>query len=78
MNVIPVIARSDTILPKEIPKLKAVYIVELGLNHIVINKFPEDDEVMTELNKSMNEHIPFGSTNKVQVRKKMAMGTEYL
>ena len=81
VNIIPVIAKADTLGPKEIRRFKAVIREELLENGIEIYQFPEDDEAVAELNRSMSAQLPFtviGSTERVQVGQKMVRGREYL
>ena len=53
---------------------------ELQANGVHIYHFPTDDETVTEVNNSMNEHIPFavvGSTDFVKLGSKMIRARQY-
>ena len=56
-NIIPVIAKADTITKAELQKFKAKIMSELMSNGVQIYQFPTDDETVAETNKVMNVGI---------------------
>jgi septin 6/8/11 len=53
---------------------------ELQNNGVHIYEFPTDDETVSEVNTSMNSHIPFavvGSTEFVRIGNKMMRSRQY-
>lgn len=80
VNIIPVIAKADTISKTELQKFKAKINEELQKNGVQIYSFPTDDETVLEINNSMNAHIPFavvGSTEFVKLGSKMIRARQY-
>lgn len=80
VNVIPIIAKADTISKTELQKFKAKIVSELENNGVKIYEFPVDDDTVSEVNSSMNSHIPFavvGSTDFVRVGNKMTRARQY-
>ncbi|XP_037976345.1 septin-2 [Plutella xylostella] len=80
VNIIPIIAKADTISKTELQKFKSKIISELSANGVSIYQFPEDDESVSELNGSMNSHIPFavvGSTDFVKIGSKNVRARQY-
>ncbi|CAH0560975.1 unnamed protein product [Brassicogethes aeneus] len=80
VNIIPIIAKADTISKTELQKFKSKIIAELQNNGVNIYEFPVDDESVSEVNTSMNSHIPFaviGSTDFVRVGNKMMRARQY-
>lgn len=80
VNIIPIIAKADTISKTELQKFKSKIIDELQNNDVQIYQFPVDDESVTEINSSMNTHIPFaviGSTDFIRVGNKMVRARQY-
>ncbi|BHF63215.1 Septin-6 [Sparganum proliferum] len=70
VNIIPVIAKSDTITKAELLKFKARVISEIKASNIHLYEFPTDDEVVSEVNKSTNLLVPFavvGSTEEAKI-----------
>merc|ERR1711931_299321 len=59
VNIIPIIAKADTILKNELQTFKDQIMSELDANGVEIYKFPIDDETVAELNSQMNSHLPF-------------------
>lgn len=60
--------------------LQTKIISELQNNGVHIYQFPTDDESVTEINTSMNAHVPFavvGSTDFVRVGNKMMRSRQY-
>jgi septin 6/8/11 len=54
VNIIPVIAKADTITKAELQKFKAKIMSELTSNGVQIYNFPTDDESVADTNKTMN------------------------
>lgn len=54
VNIIPVIAKADTVSKSELDKLKIKIMSELVSNGVQIYQFPTEDEAVTEINSSMN------------------------
>lgn len=54
VNVIPVIAKADTVSKSELDKLKIKIMSELVSNGVQIYQFPTEDEAVAEINSSMN------------------------
>ncbi|XP_076767030.1 septin 2 isoform X1 [Xylocopa sonorina] len=80
VNIIPIIAKADTISKTELQKFKTKIISELHNNGVHIYQFPTDDESVAEVNTSMNAHVPFavvGSTDFVRVGNKMMRSRQY-
>lgn len=49
MNVIPIIAKADTISKAELTKFKQRIIQEIKANNIQIYQFPTDDDTMAKV-----------------------------
>ncbi|KAL5011721.1 hypothetical protein ScPMuIL_010272 [Solemya velum] len=80
VNIIPVIAKADTITKAELHKFKAKIMSELMTNGVQIYQFPTDDETVAEINATMNSHIPFavvGSDDEVKIANKMVKARQY-
>ncbi|ERL91233.1 septin-2 isoform X3 [Dendroctonus ponderosae] len=80
VNIIPIIAKADTISKTELQKFKSKIMAELQNNGVHIYEFPVDDETVSEINSSMNSHIPFaviGSTDFVKVGSKLVRARQY-
>ena len=54
VNVIPVIAKADTIAKNEMNLFKQRIVKDLADNNVKIYQFPVDDDTVLELNTSMN------------------------
>lgn len=54
MNIIPIIAKADTISKSELHKFKIKIMSELVSNGVQIYQFPTDDEAVAEINSVMN------------------------
>lgn len=59
VNIIPVIAKADTISRSELSSFKARIMEELQNNGVHIYQFPSDDEAVADLNRKMNDQVPF-------------------
>lgn len=80
INIIPIIAKADTVSKNELQKFKAKIIQELQANGVQIYHFPTDDDSVAEVNTSMNSHVPFavvGSTDFIRIGNKMARARQY-
>uniref|UniRef100_A0A8D8XZS9 Septin n=2 Tax=Cacopsylla melanoneura TaxID=428564 RepID=A0A8D8XZS9_9HEMI len=80
LNIIPIIAKADTISKSELQKFKTNIMTELNSNGVHIYEFPTDDETMSDVNAAMNQHVPFavvGSTEFVKVGNKMMRSRQY-
>lgn len=80
INIIPIIAKADTVSKNELQKFKAKIIQELSSNGVQIYHFPVDDESVADVNSSMNSHVPFavvGSTEFIRIGNKMARARQY-
>ncbi|XP_065579651.1 septin-2-like isoform X2 [Artemia franciscana] len=80
VNIIPIIAKADTISKPELEKFKAKIMNELVSNGVRIYRFPTDDETVADVNSSMNNLVPFavcGSTDFVRVGNKMMRARQY-
>lgn len=54
MNIVPVIAKADTVSKSELHKFKIKIMSELVSNGVQVYQFPTDDEAVAEINSSMN------------------------
>lgn len=80
VNIIPVIAKADTINKNELAKFKAKIMSELKNNGVSIYQFPTDDETVADVNKEMNNCLPFavvGSRETVKVGNKHVRARQY-
>lgn len=57
VNIIPIIAKADTISKVELQKFKIKIMSELVSNGVQIYQFPTDDETVSEINSTMNVSI---------------------
>jgi len=73
VNIIPIIAKADTISKNELQSFKETIMQELESNGVEIYKFPVDDETVAEINSQMNNHLPFAV---VGSRDEVVMGGE--
>jgi len=79
-NIIPIIAKSDTVSKSELDTFKANIMEELRANDVEIYTFPTDDETVADVNQEMNEMMPFavvGSREDVKVGEITVRGREY-
>lgn len=58
MNIIPLIAKADTISKSELQKFKMKLMSELVINGVQIYQFPTDDETTAKINGAMNVSPP--------------------
>ncbi|KAM9058303.1 septin-14 isoform 3-T3 [Megaptera novaeangliae] len=78
VNIIPLIAKADTISKNDLQKFKCKIMSELISNGIQIYQLPTDDEATTHVNTS--GLLPFavvGSMDEVKVGKRMVRGRQY-
>ena len=75
VNIVPVIAKADTVNKQELTNFKQKVMSELLNNNVQIYQFPVSDETIAETNKTMNSHLPFaivGSNDFVKVSRSHA------
>ncbi|KAG8201422.1 hypothetical protein JTE90_024295 [Oedothorax gibbosus] len=80
VNIIPIIAKADTISKVELQRFKIKIMSELVSNGVQIYQFPTDDETVSEVNSTMNALLPFavvGSTDFVRIGNKMVRARQY-
>ncbi|XP_037914776.1 septin-2 isoform X2 [Hermetia illucens] len=80
VNIVPIIAKADTVSKTELQRFKAKINQELQANGVQIYQFPTDDETVSEINATMNGHVPFavvGSTEFVRLGNKMVRARQY-
>ncbi|CDQ67558.1 unnamed protein product [Oncorhynchus mykiss] len=80
VNIIPVIAKADTISKSELHKFKIKIMSELVSNGVQIYQFPTDDETVSKINTAMNGILPFavvGSSEEVKIGNKMVKARQY-
>merc|ERR1719513_439034 len=80
VNIIPIIAKADTINKAELTKFKAKIMNELKSNGVSIYQFPLEYETVAEANKDNNNHLPFavvGSNDFIKVGNKNVRARQY-
>lgn len=80
VNIIPIIAKADTVSKTELQRFKTKINQELMANGVQIYQFPTDDETVSEINSTMNAHVPFavvGSTEFVRIGNKSVRARQY-
>jgi septin 6/8/11 len=80
VNIIPIIAKSDTISKEELAKFKLKIMSELLGAGIQTYQFPTDDPSISALNSKMNGMLPFavvGSMDEVKVGNRMVRARQY-
>lgn len=80
VNIIPIIAKADTIAKNELVKFKQNILRDIAAYNIKIYQFPVDDNAVVEINTGMNAHMPFaviGSSDMVKVGNKMVRARQY-
>lgn len=80
VNIIPIIAKADTVSKSELDKFKAKINQELAANGVHVYQFPTDDESVSDVNATMNAHVPFavvGSTDMVRIGNKTVRARQY-
>lgn len=85
VNIVPVIAKADTLTKKEVKRLKERVLREIDANQIQIYQFPEadeedDDAEFIQINKELKDGIPFaviGSNHVFEVNGRKVRGRTY-
>ncbi|XP_035226178.1 septin-7-like isoform X1 [Stegodyphus dumicola] len=81
VNIIPIIAKADTMTPEECHFFKRQILTEIAQNQIKIYQFPDcDDEEVNRQQKIMKERVPFavvGSNTTIDVNGKLVRGRKY-
>ncbi|KAK9885629.1 hypothetical protein WA026_012393 [Henosepilachna vigintioctopunctata] len=82
VNIIPVIAKADTLTADECNLFKKQILNEIALHKIKIYEFPDtyDDDEEHKLNKSLKERVPFavvGSNAVIEIDGKKLRGRKY-
>jgi len=80
VNIIPIIAKADTINKAELSKFKSKILNELKSNGVSIYQFPTEDETVADVNREMNNSLPFavvGSNEFVKVGTKNVRARQY-
>merc|ERR1711976_698414 len=80
VNIIPIIAKADTINKAELSKFKSKIMSELVNNGVQIYQFPTEEESVAETNKQMNGILPFavvGSSDFIKVGNKSVRARQY-
>uniref|UniRef100_A0A2R8ZN81 Septin n=1 Tax=Pan paniscus TaxID=9597 RepID=A0A2R8ZN81_PANPA len=80
VNIIPLIAKADTISKNDLQTFKSKIMSELISNGIQIYQLPTDEETAAQANSSVSGLLPFavvGSTDEVKVGKRMVRGRHY-
>ncbi|XP_077996112.1 septin-2B-like [Glandiceps talaboti] len=84
VNVVPVIAKSDTLTKREVSKLKAKIMHEIEENGISIYRIPDcdsdEDEDFKEQNRQLKDGMPFaicGSSQLIEVKGRKVRGRLY-
>jgi len=85
VNIVPVIAKADTLTKKEVKQLKERILREIQSNEIQIYQFPEaddeeDDEEFIRVNKELKASVPFavvGSNTVYDISGKKVRGRIY-
>ena len=80
VNIIPIIAKADTINKAELSKFKSKIMNELKANGVSIYQFPLEDETVAEVNRDNNSHLPFavvGSNEFIKVGNKSVRARQY-
>ncbi|XP_075384667.1 septin-14 [Tenrec ecaudatus] len=79
VNIVPLIAKADTVSKTDLQKFKSKIMSELAGNGIQIYQIPANDEASASVN-SLQESLPFavvGSMDEVRVGKRTARGRQY-
>eukprot|EP00794_Sanderia_malayensis_P018402 gene18402-20257_t len=59
VNIIPIIAKADTVSKNELQGFKQRIMDELIKNDVQLYRFPTDDETVASINTQMNQQLPF-------------------
>ncbi|CAF0952376.1 unnamed protein product [Adineta steineri] len=80
VNILPIIAKSDTISKNELQRFKQNILNELNTAGIKIYRFPTDDETLAEENSKTNNLLPLaiiGSNETVKVGNQYVRARQY-
>eukprot|EP00116_Pleurobrachia_bachei_P006692 sb/3466954/ len=84
VNIVPVIAKADTLTKAEVQRIKTRVLEEIEENNIRIYQFPEcdsdEDEDFVEMNKDLKESLPFavvGSNTFIVKEGNRVIGRQY-
>ncbi|KAJ9581836.1 hypothetical protein L9F63_003905 [Diploptera punctata] len=81
VNIIPVVAKSDTMTPDECSHFKKQILNEISQHKIKIYEFPDtEDEEETKLHKVLRDRVPFavvGSNTVIEIDGKKIRGRKY-
>ena len=80
VNLIPIIAKADTITKQELEKLRVKIMSEIVTNGINIYHFPTDDPEVADVNSKNNNLLPFAivaSHDFVRVGSKQMRARQY-
>ncbi|KAL3276788.1 hypothetical protein HHI36_012153 [Cryptolaemus montrouzieri] len=80
VNIVPIIAKADTVSKNELQKFKQSILRELRNNSVRIYNCPLDEPSVTQLNHELNSLIPFaviGSTDFVEIDEKFVRARHY-
>ncbi|CAH0774066.1 unnamed protein product [Bemisia tabaci] len=81
VNIIPIIAKADTLTPDECTQFKKQILNEIAQHKIKIYEFPEtDDDEDAKQNKILRDRVPFaivGSNTVIEVNGKKVRGRKY-
>ncbi|XP_042544092.1 septin-14 [Dipodomys spectabilis] len=80
VNIIPLIAKADTISKSDLQKFKSRIMHELNSSGVQLYQFLEDDDAAAQANTSTSGLLPFavvGSMEEVKVGKRMVRGRHY-
>ncbi|XP_035207553.1 septin-7-like isoform X2 [Stegodyphus dumicola] len=81
VNIIPVVAKADSMTPEECASFKRIILGEISRNKINIYDFPEcDNEEESKIQKCLKERVPFavvGSNTVIEVNGKRLRGRRY-
>ncbi|XP_046552452.1 septin-7-like isoform X1 [Haliotis rubra] len=81
VNIIPLIAKADTLTPDECREFKKTILNEIAQHKIKIYEFPEcDDDEENKLQKKLRDRVPFavvGSNRVIEAGGKRVRGRQY-
>lgn len=78
VNIIPVIAKADTISKSELHKFKIKIMSELVSNGVQIYQFPLDDETVAKVNTTMNVRRGGNMSRVVSLKASLGWGKNLL
>ncbi|GFU37990.1 septin-7 [Nephila pilipes] len=82
VNIIPVLAKADTMTPEECAAFKRTILSEIARNKIKVYDFPDsgDDEEENKMLKRLKDRVPFavvGSNTVIEINGKRLRGRKY-